>query len=314
MSCTSCELSLYNGIHHYLGNDSAAIEFFRQHRVLPRRIDCPSCNSACTLREDTNIYRCRKILRQHRQRPKECGYSVSMYKNTFLDNCKLPPWKVLLYVNHFLTDLWSHKVIMENLNISLTTSIDWRSFCSEVCIHWLDNNQEQIGGPGISVEIDETVLVRRKYRRGRLIRTIWLFGGIERETKKTFLIPLSSECGEEERRNASTLIPLIIRHIRKESIIYSDSWGAYTSLANLGYTHFRVNHSRNFVDPTNSLVHTQTIERLWGTLKRTVIRPGIRPRFLKQYIARFQFIKATQPTAKRLHVFLLQAASLYPSP
>uniref|UniRef100_A0A0L8I7B7 ISXO2-like transposase domain-containing protein n=1 Tax=Octopus bimaculoides TaxID=37653 RepID=A0A0L8I7B7_OCTBM len=124
--------------------------------------------------------------------------------------------------------------------------------------------RERLSEVGIAVEIDETVLVRRKYNRGRLVKTIWLFGGIERESKKKFLIPLSSECGEGERRNAATLIPIIRRPIRQGSIIYSDCWGAYSSLQNLGYTHFKINHSENFVDPANPLIHTQTIERLWG--------------------------------------------------
>ena len=69
------------------------------------------------------------------------------------------------------------------LNISSKTSVDWRSFCSEVCSDWF-LNQEQIGGEGVEVEIDETQFVRRKYERVRLLKDIWLFGGIERVTLK----------------------------------------------------------------------------------------------------------------------------------
>ena len=57
------------------------------------------------------------------------------------------------------------------------------------------------------------------------------------------------------------------KRIRQGSIIYSDSWAAYHLIGNLVYTHFQVNHSQNFVDPTNSSIHTQTIERLWGSIK-----------------------------------------------
>ena len=49
---------------------------------------------------------------------------------------------------------------------------------------WLINEQPQIGGDGIIVEIDEAKFGRRKYNRGRLITGQWLFGGIERRTKK----------------------------------------------------------------------------------------------------------------------------------
>ena len=68
----------------------------------------------------------------------------------------------------------------EWLNISSKTSVDWRSFCSEVCSNWF-LNQEQIGGEGVEVGIDETQLVRRKYERGRLLKDIWLFGSIEKD-------------------------------------------------------------------------------------------------------------------------------------
>ena len=73
--------------------------------------------------------------------------------------------------------------VISCLNISSKTSVDWRSFCSEVCSNWF-LNQEQIGGEGVEVEIDETQFVRKKYERGRLLNHIWLFGGIERVTKK----------------------------------------------------------------------------------------------------------------------------------
>uniref|UniRef100_A0A0L8GD66 ISXO2-like transposase domain-containing protein n=1 Tax=Octopus bimaculoides TaxID=37653 RepID=A0A0L8GD66_OCTBM len=115
-------------------------------------------------------------------------------------------------------------------------SVDWRSFCCEVCLHWVENCRAQIGGPGIAVEIDEAVLVRRKYNRGRLVKTIWLFGGIEHKSKKQFLMPLSSEC----HGLYSTI----------QTIIYSDCWGAYSSLQNLGYTHFQINHRTSSIRQT----------------------------------------------------------------
>ncbi|GFS07560.1 hydrolase TatD [Elysia marginata] len=42
---------------------------------------------------------------------------------------------------------------------------DWRSFCSEVTERWF-SNQDPIGGVGVEVEVDETLIVQRKYERG----------------------------------------------------------------------------------------------------------------------------------------------------
>lgn len=66
--------------------------------------------------------------------------------------------------------------MITGLKISSRTSVDWRSFCSEVTDFWF-TEQESIGGPGIVVEIDETLIVRRKYGRGRVLSQVWLFGG-----------------------------------------------------------------------------------------------------------------------------------------
>ena len=121
---------------------------------------------------------------------------------------------------------------------------------------------------GIICEIDETLIVRRKYARGRLPekKDVWLFGGVERETKhqQCFLAVI------EGKRSAQNLIPLITKYIRPGSIIHSDLWRAYNSIPSLpqGYTHATVNHSENFLNPDNPDVHTQNIQSMWSTYKR----------------------------------------------
>ena len=156
--------------------------------------------------------------------------------------------------------MWNHKTVIDNLCNSSKTSVDWRSFCSEVTDSWF-RDQKVIGGERIEVEIDETLIARLKYKRGRVMKQIWLFGEIKRVSKKRFVVALTSDIAE--KRDKATLLPLIQKYVIKGSIIYSDSWGAYTTLSELGYTHFTINHSTNFVHPENRNVHTQNIERLW---------------------------------------------------
>ncbi|KAL3105682.1 hypothetical protein niasHT_021565 [Heterodera trifolii] len=119
------------------------------------------------------------------------------------------------------------------------------------------------GDCGIVCEIDETMAVRRKYERGRLVTNdIWLFGGTERgHPERCFIVPV-------QRRNAATLLPLIEQHIEAGSIIHSDMWRAYGGIPRLpnGYQHFTVNHQQNFIDPVTG-THTQSIESLWQKMK-----------------------------------------------
>ena len=48
-----------------------------------------------------------------------------------------------------------------------------------------------IGGPNTIVEIDEGKFGKRKYNRGRLVDGQLVLGGLCRETKECFLVPVS---------------------------------------------------------------------------------------------------------------------------
>lgn len=307
--CDLCQSSYFSNIHSFYQNDEAAIDILQKHGVLPSDVDCPFCNTPCTFRESHNYWRCRavKVVPKTRKR-KQCSFVTSNYKGTFLFGCRFPPWKLLLLVNHFLSKHWDYKTLESCLGLSKRTIVDWRSFCSEVTEKWL-SKQEPIGGEGVVVEIDETLIVRRKYNRGRLLKSIWLFGGIERITKRVFVIPLTTEnC---EKRDKATLIPLVQKYILPGSIIYSDCWAAYKPLCELGYQHDSVNHSTNFVSQENPDIHTQNIERLWRDVKQWIRRPGIRKDYLEQYLSRYLFIRSHNEK-ELLHHFLKEAAKLYP--
>ena len=142
------------------------------------------------------------------------------------------------------------------------------------------------------------MISRRKYHRGRILSQVWLFGGVERVSKKKFVIPLTGPRGD--KRDKETLIPLIKKYIRPGSIIYSDAWGAYRELNTHGYSHHVINHSENFV---NGTIHTQNIERVWRDIKEWIKRPGMRSKYLEQYLARYLLIQSVTDKKLLLHVF-----------
>lgn len=129
------------------------------------------------------------------------------------------------------------------------------------CLEYLMNIQKQIGGNGKIVEIDETLMCRRKYHKGRLLNQVWIFGGICIDDKEIFAVIVPD-------RKTETLEKEILEHIAPGSIIISDSWNSYNNIENLnnGYHHLTVNHSENFVDPDTG-ADTQEIERLWREMK-----------------------------------------------
>ena len=74
------------------------------------------------------------------------------------------------------------------------------------------------------------------------------------------------------KRDRVTLKPRIKKYVNAGNISNTDYWGGYRGLASyddengqsLNYTHHRVNHSCNFVNPNDPNKYTKTIERLWG--------------------------------------------------
>ena len=185
------------------------------------------------------------------------------------------------------------------------TICDWACFAREVLIHLcLSNTKKNIGGDGLTVEIDESKFGKRKYNVGRVIEGQWVFGGFCRETKEIFMVPV-------EARDANTLLAVIKEYIAPGSVVISDCWKAYDCLSKEGYEHLTVNHSYNFVDPITK-AHTNNIERKWLDAKRSVPRFGRRKYHFVGYLARFIFFQKYQDPDQRLHHFLLAAASLYP--
>lgn len=136
-----------------------------------------------------------------------CGFEISDAHGTFLSKTRFQTWKILIFINHFLYRHWDHETVVdfnvEGLEISRQTSVDWRSFSSEVAVNWF-KNQPAIGGPGIEVEIDETLITHRKYNRGSELKQVWLFGGIERNIKKKFVVPLLDKDLSPAKRNTNS--------------------------------------------------------------------------------------------------------------
>ena len=315
-SCNHCSATMLQIFQQIFENNEKTLAIFRSHGVLPSMVMCGKCKVPCNrqvLENGKIIWRCYKtfpILKTKRRRA--CNFTSTDYKGTFLSHSRLEPWQIAGFIAFNMQSFYTHEMASENFHISLNTCVDWRSFCSEVMISWYDN-QEPIGGHDIVVEIDETLITRRKYGVGRVTlntQQVWLFGGIERASKKRFVIPLLDDNDEPLPRSREVLMGYIIRFIKPGTTIYSDEWAAYRSLKDEGYIHKTVNHSVNFLNPDDPNVHTQTIERSWQDVKKGIKRQGMRRHFLRQYLGRYLFLTRFGKSA--FHQFLLAAARLYP--
>jgi transposase-like protein len=122
---------------------------------------------------------------------------------------------------------------------------------------YVQESTQKIGGPNKIVEIDESKFGRRKYNRGQ-----WVFGGIERDSGRTFFVPVPD-------RSTETLMAVIRDWIERGTAVISDCWRTYYHLEEEGYPHLTVNHSIGFVDPQTG-AHTNTIQCQWRHLKASL--------------------------------------------
>lgn len=144
------------------------------------------------------------------------------------------------------------------------------------------NHMEQqgtIGGPGQIVQIDEALLGRRKYNRGRVVRGTWVLGMIAEDGCVRFEIV--------EDRKAKTFEEVILRNVKPGSKIHTDEWKSYSRLRELGYSHATVNHSERFISPDG--VHTQRIESQWRQIRRKFSKGRIHHEDIKYYLYEYMW-------------------------
>ena len=210
-----------------------------------------------------------------------CQRKLSIRHNSFFSRTKLALERMLLILYFWGQDEPVGKTAEYAGTSTHTVSVVF-GHLQDACAIWCDKNQDLIGGPGESIQIDETAMTKRKQNTGRLPAgsQIWAFGGVVEETGEFF-------CEIVPNRRRETLVAAIEAHVKPGTHIKSDCWPAYRVLQNYKgvspYSHSTVNHRRNFVSPVDG-TNTQKIERMWRDLKEKKKRSnGVPVHYLDAY-------------------------------
>jgi len=239
-------------------NTLEAIIWLAKRRLLKNTSLCGNCNILRSLvenpgRSDHYLWRCRL-----------CRSSQSIRKDSFFERSHLPLQQIIIFIYCWAQSFFLKTANRECGGMSEHTQTDWGNFCRDVCEAYLFQNQHQLGGYRIvndqmvpaEVEIDESFFFKRKANRGRYRAGSWVFGGIERDTGKTFLVVV-------EQRDAATLENAIQEYILPGTRMISDGWAAYGAIDQINggvYTHNVAIREENFVGPFDPTIHTQNIE------------------------------------------------------
>ncbi|KAI4293219.1 hypothetical protein PAPHI01_2493 [Pancytospora philotis] len=248
--------------------------------VAQAELKCERCGSNGRLEISGNKHtiRCTKRL---------CYQGRSLWRGTALEDIKIPRVQAL-----GILDLWMKcaptTLICDLVGIERKAVHRLLKKVSRIAVPRYYEHVRQIGGPDVTVEVDESKFGRRKFNRGHRVDGTWVLGAVEKTGKRRIMIiPI-------ENRTRETLLGLLSKYVHPESRMRSDMWRGYIGAAELFAAHETVNHSLHFKDPETG-VHTNTIEGNWAAVKaQTPVRSRTRSLvwlYLLRFMLRREFRK-----------------------
>jgi transposase len=275
-------------LYDAITSNHSAIEWARSKGILSREMTCTTCGELMKEvpdgRRPEPIWRCTRTVNGCRHFKKQSIRFGSIFVNSHISI------KEALFLIYEWASRTPRDEAAYQIGVDRKTTSGWYKMCRGVAESFVDTClSNKIGDAGSIVEIDECQLGRRKHHRGRVPKELWVFGGVVRGSNpQVCFIEIVA------KRDENTLVEVINRRIHPEARIISDGWKAYQNLGRLGFNHSIVNHSENFVSPSDNTIHTQGIENLWRCLRRFMSTKGSYSRKrIRSYVYEFIFRKAS---------------------
>ena len=155
--------------------------------------------------------------------------------------------------------------------MSTKTVAKWNQFFRFICVQDYEKNRKPLGEIGQICEIDESLFGKKKFGKGdgSKRRQRWVFGGVIRETNEQFMVICPGN-----KRTKAVLWPLIQANVKAGVTLFSDGWKAYRKLPTIGYPHRWIDHSKEYVEPSDRTLHTNKIEGAWQKVKNFLPSSG----------------------------------------
>lgn len=286
-------------LQNYLWDKDFTFEWLKGEKMIARNRICEICKCdmkwvACSDRGDGYVWECRRQIGRKRHRTER-----SIRDGSWFEQANLSVEEVIKFSYWWCQGLQQWQI--RQLGLGSHAVVDWDMFCLELCEVTIFENCEKLGGPRKVVQIDESKIGKRKYHRGHVVEGQWVFGGIEEDSRKCFIVTV-------ENRSEETLVKHIQEWIEPGTTIVSDCWKGYVNLGKYGYVHETVNHSVEFVSPDG--FDTNKIEGHWRQLKVNLPTHGRKKEHYSSYLAEFiwRYVHRGEDLFK---VFVKDVASVY---
>jgi len=272
-------------------------------RALSRRrwpttwMRCPRCEAGAPYRLREGRWRCRR---------RRCGYTFGVRTGTWAGLSRVPNVTWLWLVKLFELELTASQAALQT-GVSYPTALKAFTLIRRALL--------PAAAPDLlrrEVELDESYFGPRRSSRHRgegrgrsSPAKIPVFGILERKGRvEVTVVP---DCSAESLLNAT------VRTVKRGSLVYTDRWKGYDTLAFCGYRHLRVDHGREFSRPSGrKKVHVNGLEGFWSYAKGKLLKfHGVSPTKFPLYLYEMQF----RYNHRRDDLFeLLLTATLKPLP
>ena len=182
--------------------------------------------------------------------------------------------------------------------------VEWFNWLREECakkLTRLEADGQLIGGPGRTVEIRLSIIVKKQKRKEEQ----WAFGMYERERKIGFIELV-------DNRSADTLVEIMERLVQPGTIVYSDPDEAFNTLGLMGYEHSVVSRKRALDTAADTVpeLHTNGVLSFMSCAKKA-IKADENHTPLKLILQEFMWRKRYGPLSEAFNNIIEQIAASY---
>ena len=173
----------------------------------------------------------------------------------YVKHCKLSRYEQLRLMEHFVAGTPA-RTAADLVGVHRNSAIRFfHKLRAKIAIKQQNRSAQFCG----EIEVDESYFGGvRKGKRGRGAAGKTIVFGLLKRGGKVYTVPVADV-------KQKTLIPVIRQKITPDSIVYTDGHTAYNALDVSEFSHFRINHSQEFV---NNRTHINGIENFWSQAKR----------------------------------------------
>jgi transposase len=275
---------------------SSAWRTLRSRRWGAQRMRCPACEATSPYRLREGRWRCRRRI---------CNYTFGVRTGTWAGLSRVPDDTWLWLVKLFELELTASQAAVQ-LGLSYPTTLKGftllrRAILAEAAPTLLRHE----------VEADESYFGPRRPARSRghptnsgrgVPHKTPVFGILERRGQvQVTVVP---NCSQETLRDQT------LRWVKRGTLVYTDRWAGYDTLAFCGYRHLRVDHARRF---SQGKVHINGLEGFWSYAKSKFIKHhGVSPERFPLYLYEWQF-RYNHRRENLFELLLTQSLKLLPN-